>query len=61
MKMEFNALLANVMGVLRLVAGVLLLLALAIAAVRIYTPLLPAVRLDPQALAYLAGAFWLTK
>ena len=61
MKTDINAVLAQAMGLLRLVVGVLLLLALAIAVVRLFTPLLPSLRLEPLALAYLAGAFWLTK
>lgn len=48
MKPDITQWLAHVSGVLRLVVGLLLLAALAVA-------------LEPQALAYLAGAFWLLK
>lgn len=58
---QLNQIAGQALAVLRLVCGVLLLLAIAIAALRLFAPIAPTLRLEPQSLAWLAGAYWLAR
>ena len=59
--MTANAVIAQIIDVLRKVALVLILVSLAVILVRAFGIVIPIRTLGHIELAYLAGAFWLTK